>query len=292
MSNAQSLEETLRHIERLNKDLYAEHIVQHEISHYVEDNSMNVGVSHYKFIDQSEISEPDAEKIWNARSELLEIHESSPFYSPRYASGRLLGISKENLYEKVKDWLVELNKAITNSGNSCSSAFEDARTFLRMSVKSPEKKFYLDFGKSSRYPSFHPECPASIIGFFKDIYKNHPSRQLRKKARRELDIYHDRLWPGNMMIGCSGLTIGLTIASGILPALAGLATELKLYIDEGEYYKFMNNRNDFVEAIVFLGPPLLAGALGGIIGYKAGEFIDRIKEGKKRKKEFIKFLNN
>ncbi len=109
-----SLEDAIKEVERLKRDLSAKIIIQEKIDHLEEVGSSGGPCSFDKsydyeyIVDQHEINKPDTSKTEPAKAELTSIYNSSEWYSARFAAGYALGFEYEKLKDDLEGWLKQL----------------------------------------------------------------------------------------------------------------------------------------------------------------------------------------
>lgn len=116
------LEQILRKIDELRRDLSAEILIQEEEGHEEPISDHNAGWdadSRWIYsdetqwvVDKPEIREPDKQKREAARTKLQQIYDSSEWYSARYKAGKALDTPTEKLNEQPDLWLKELEKEL------------------------------------------------------------------------------------------------------------------------------------------------------------------------------------
>lgn len=96
------LEDILKKIEILKRDLSAEIVTQEDVPKTL-------------VIDKPRIAEPDIQKREVARSKLQKIYDSSKWYTARFTAGMALGIQSDEELNKQGDiWINELLANIRN----------------------------------------------------------------------------------------------------------------------------------------------------------------------------------
>jgi len=112
----ESLEKTLSHVESLRRDLGAEIVLQEGTEGRTE---TTIGFDKYWLPEESteyfipgtpRITEPDTQKQADARAELLQVYDSSEWYSARYLAGKASAIEPKELDKQMNEWLADLKK--------------------------------------------------------------------------------------------------------------------------------------------------------------------------------------
>lgn len=106
-----SLESELEMIGNLRGDLFAN--LQNEEGYWEESDAFRVDDPKYDpnrpstYFVRTKEAVPDEEKRNSAQTQLLQIYDSSEWYSARYSAGRNLGI---DVTEKIPEWINELRE--------------------------------------------------------------------------------------------------------------------------------------------------------------------------------------
>ncbi len=129
----QTLEDALRQVERYRRDLTTEIVAQEEEGHWEETVCFwkggcgEEGRNTWEYddqewvIDKPRIVHPDIQKQEEARRQLHQFYEGSPWYSARYSAGVAL---KKDVKKQLNDWANNLRGDL-NSEKEIEGHYED-----------------------------------------------------------------------------------------------------------------------------------------------------------------------